>query len=287
MKKIAILFMVLITMPTLQSQTVVKNPAQLQVESAVKDGLFIIMQNYCLADSDGNMYGRNNAEYFGSIMSLGVIAGKGYFMQEKAVSPQNYDVNYNGYSDYSVVLRKTHYRSLDNKEFYVLPFSKEKIDTVAAGSLYYMKDDVMGVNGFSFDSTFGEKDGWLVWVVTDSLSVDNMNLELISYKAKKTFQENENVIEIDAPMTRKNVLGGIFVCPVIKDIGIIQYKLTGILCPRGDKWIIAMVKSGVGGALSSTEVPSEHGASVGPASEGLTPIEDNSDRTGKKKKRRR
>lgn len=253
MKKIAILFMVLFAMFALQSQTVVKNAAQLQVESAIKNGLFIIKQDYCLADSAGNLYGRNNAEYFGSIVSLGVVADNGYLMQDKAVSPQNYDANYSDYRDYSVVFRKTRYRTLDNYEFYSMPFDKEKIDTVVAGSSYYMKDNVMGVTGFSMDATFGEKDGWLVWAVSDSLGIDNINVELISYKTKKTFRENEDVVEIDAPMTRKNVLGGIFVCPEVKEIGIIQYKLTGILCPQDDKWVICRVKEPVRISLIQTD----------------------------------
>lgn len=253
MKKIAILFMVLFAMFSLQSQTVVKNAAQLQVESAVKDGLFIIKQDYCLADSAGNLYGRNNAEYFGSIVSLGVVADNGYLMQDKAVSPQNYDANYSGYSDYSVVFRKTRYRTLDSREFNSMPFDKEKIDTVVAGVSYYMKDNVLGITGFSMDATSGEKDGWLVWAVSDSLGIDNMNVELISYKTKKTFQENEDVVEIDAPMTQKNVLGGIFVCPVVKEIGIIQYKLVGILCPRAGKWLICRVKEPVRISLIQTD----------------------------------
>ena len=261
------------------------------VEDAVKDGLFIVNQKYCLVDDSLRHFGSDNRDYFGQTISLGVKANDGYIVDLRASAPQKFDPNFNAYADrYTARIKKTEYCMIGDTLFKPLSYSETETDTLVAERIFYQKNNVFENKGFMVDNANGDKSGWLVWVLSDdkeySLQIVRGNLKFI---ASSTEYSIEKVITPE----NKTIVGGVFVVPQNTAIGQVTFKLAGVIGKNAEQWFVVRIPGNTG--LSSVaadltplnEVPSEHGASVGPASEGLTPIEDNSDRTGKKKKRRR
>ena len=240
------------------------------IEEAVRDGIFIFRQSYQLKDTNTNkLYGWNNAEHFGSTLSLGIKVKNGYYLDLKAVEPWRYDnkfVEFNYQKLYAPVISESKYRSLTNDGvFSVFPYDKNKLKPLAGGQFFFAQDPFFNNNGFDIDDSNGNKDGWLIWVVSsDSIkTAGNESFSLLVYRNRLTFDLGKGEYTINNPPSENRILGGFYIVPDITGIGKISFYISGLLNKRGDSWQVVRLNESAG----RTEIIRDK-----PVQEGLTPV---------------
>lgn len=205
------------------------------VEDAVKDGLFIVNQKYCLVDDSMRYFGRGNREYFGQTISLGVKVDNGYIVDLKAVAPQKFDSDFNAYADrYSAKIKKTEYCPIGDTVLKPLRYSEAEIDTLIVDKIFYHKSNVFENKGFMTEKSNGDKNGWLVWVLSDNTGY---SIQVIRGNVRFIGGETEYNIE-KLKISGKEILGGVFVVPQNTAIGQVTFKLAGVIGKNGEQWVV-------------------------------------------------
>ena len=224
----------------------ISNNQQL-IEDAVKDGLFIVRQAYKLQDRTADepaYYGWNNKPFFGETFSIGVKIPEGYYINDKAINPWDYDSNFERFisnnPQYDPVFSETKYRELADTACIELPFEMQSYKEIKEKCLYEINDALFDGKGFEVKSTDEKNEGWLVWVVTDKpiTELNDSTVALITYRKELTFQPEVNSYEIESPSFEKNIIGGIYIVPKVTEIGKITFLLTGFLHLENEKWSV-------------------------------------------------
>ena len=240
MKKIIYLFLTLSVCAGAQAQVFVKSSAQQMVEEAVGAGLYVLRQEYRLEDpSTGKKYTWNNSPEFGHSISFCVIAENGYIVSDQAVKPWEYDSKYENYRDkYIPVFTKSYGKScFSGSDFSELPLLNPQECRPLGEDYVFVDDATLGLRGFLMDSASGDKDGWLIWLLSDNTEVpEDGELSLLSYRHEMTLSENASVYEIRDCSTDQYVFGGIYVTPSYPEIGKVEYKIIGVVVKVGEKW---------------------------------------------------
>lgn len=252
-------------------QGLFSSPNQQLVEDAVRNGVFVISQQYQLKDTVSNEYfGRGGRQEFNTMVSVGIKLKGGYVYSDKAEHPWKYDSDFERYRGrYMPVICKTEFRELEDSVL------TENVDFLRTGSetlvpsRFYFKTDTrcFGDKGFVPDGTAGEKNGWCVWVLSSGDTIEATVADSVEYLIfRKTLEIVSDSTEcyIDAPSTKKNVLTGLYVNPVRTDVGQITFKLVGIMDKKGDSWRINLP--------FRFEITTNRGFEQG--DEGLTPIQN-------------
>jgi hypothetical protein len=240
------------------------------IEDAVKDGIFIVRQSYQIKDTATNtLYGWNGDEQFGYAVSLGIKAQNGYYLDNRAVEPWRYDdkfAEYNGKKQYVPVISESECRPLTNDSaFSIFSYDKDRLKTLSDGQFYFAGDSLLDRQGFDPDDSNGNKDGWLVWVLSpDSIRrVENESFSLLVYRNELTFESGKDAYKIKDPPTDKRILGGFYVVPKVIGIGKISFCISGLLNKKEDYWQVVRLTESSG----KKEIFRDK-----PVKEGLTPI---------------
>jgi hypothetical protein len=190
-------------------------------------------------EATGDIFGRNGKDEFGVQYSIGIKVSNGFVLSDKAIRPWKYDKAFFKYHDkYDPISYKASYTSLDKVEYDSLSYSLTKMEELVDSTLYKFDSDTFHGDGFILDPSIGEKNGWVVWIT----SADNADFEIapnISYSIfKKTLKVEQQLqtIGIEKPSTIQNVIGGIYIVPSFYKIGVIEFKLSGILVQDGENW---------------------------------------------------
>lgn len=232
--------------------------AQKFVEDAVKNGLLIVNQKYCLVDDNMRQFGSENRDFFGQTISVGIKVNNGYLVDLKAVAPQKFDPNFEAYADrYSAKIKKTEYCMIGDSLLKPLPYSVCEIDTLVADKLFFSKNNVFGNNGFVVDNSNGEKVGWIVWVLSDG---SNYSVQLIRKNIRFMDGTTEYNVEKLNVFDNKTIVGGVFVVPQNTAIGQVTFKLAGVVGKIGEQWIVmkmpanSCLSGGMQGAASTDAI---------------------------------
>jgi hypothetical protein len=283
MKKISCLFVfcLLTVIAVGQSLGFSLSPNQQLIEDAVKDGLFIVRQNYQLQDitkETPTYYGWNNNPHFGTTYALGVKTVNGFYSDDKVFHPWNYDSHYNQYRSNNTlapVISETNYRTLVSPAYAAMPFSKDSCTSIYDSYFVHVQNSVFKNKGFQVNNTNEEKNGWVVWAISEKsiATEDTIPVSLLIYKTELVFEEGKDRYEIKDPSTDKVIAGGIYVVPEVTAVGQITFRLSGLLLKIEGKWNVVRLESVSGDDSSNT-----------PGN--LTPVtrEDNDSKKKKKKK---
>ena len=227
-----------------QIPDILVSPNQQLVEEAVKEGLVVIRQDYRLQKTiqdSVSFYGRNGKDYFGRAYSLGVKADSGFYTLRNLLKPWETDENYERYRNdttFKPVIFRTALRSVTMQEYTLSDANWTKGKTNA--SLTFLPDSIN--DGFTIDHTFGEKNGWVVLVTSDSNWEETEDSPFTSdiYRTSILTKDDEHAYTIKPPSTTRKILGGIYVCPVVLSVGKISFLLTGMLENDGENWKISI-----------------------------------------------
>ena len=240
-KTVAIFFALLASFQIGQAQIYVKSANQQLIENAVRDAFFVSINSFQIQDKDGNRFGTRNNNEFGSERTLGIKTKDGVILTNRAICPWNYDSRFEKYRhDYTPVMSKTLYSEMNDVANYqaidILKEQKSLIDSV----IYVCHSDIFGDKGISVDYSKGGKDGWLIWVVVEKgadLS-KSTKAEYIVLRSKQQIQGSLNNVLIDKPITEGLIMGGIYVVPHFPEIGVVSFKICGVMFEKEDKWYL-------------------------------------------------
>ena len=225
-----------------QIPDILKSSNQQLIENAVSSGLFVIRQDYRLQKNTGDsasFYGRNGNDYFGRTYSLGVKVENGICTYEKMLNPWSVDDNYRKYIDdesYKPIIFRTEYRPAVTPEYKMLLIDWTEAEVQE--SLLFVPDSLG--DGFMLDYESGKKDGWIVLVTSDGDWTEDDEAPFVFdiYRTSIEIKEDQSSCIIKPPSTTRQILGGIYVCPVVSSVGKLSFLLTGIVEYNDSNWRI-------------------------------------------------
>ncbi|MDR2971641.1 MAG: hypothetical protein LBU83_06925 [Bacteroidales bacterium] len=250
------------------------------IEDAVKEGVFIIQRCYQLQDTTAETpvyYGWNNLPYFGETFSLGIRTTDGYYFNNKAYHPWNYDAKFEEYeqsNQFAPIISASRYKMADDSIYKTLPFKDIPITEISTHRFYLAQDSVtFNKKGFSVDFSNGVKKGWLVWLVTDKPleEKNDQTPTFIIYRSELNFEQGKETYEIKDPATQKAIVGGFYIVPEVNEIGKITFHLSGLMNNENDKWQVVRINSYANTNVIRTQSQDSN----------LTPIDINSNNSNK------
>lgn len=292
MKRNILICLALCWLNTVTGQIALTSDNQQLIEDVIKTGLFLSKQSFQICDKEtGELFGLNGKKEFGIQYSVGVKVPNGFCLTDKAVRPWLYNSKYVRYKEkYDPVFYQATFSELkENAEYNSLDYASTKPEEVMDSVIYRFSSNTFGEKGFVLDSTKGKKDGWVIWVNADQ-NIDfeqTLNLNYIIYRKVLTVNERNRSFDINKPNTEQNVLGGIYVVPVYTAIGIVEFRLCGLILSINDEWKVCCPFVGLTNT-SVTEATPRNTEAIEEENFKLTPTgkikkEDNKDKKKKKK----
>lgn len=262
MKKLIILLSLFFASQYCDAQLLVKSTSQQFVEDAVTSGLFISEQSFQICDKEtGELFGLNGKSEFGKQYSIGIKIPNGLLLSDVAVRPWMYDMKYGKYKDkYDPVFYQAKFAEMKEKaEFDSLAYSMTGMQELIDTTFYSFSSQTFDGKGFALDYTKGEKDGWLVWIVADK-NADISSMPKSNYSIyRKKLEVNGPKVSFDVvhPDEKQNILGGIYVVPYYTEIGVIEFRLCGVMSKSKGGWKIHCPFVGMEDEISSEQKPNQ------------------------------
>lgn len=219
------------------------SPNQQLIKDAVDGAIIIVEQSYQLEDTvSGQRFGRFGNKEFGKSYSLAVLTDSGYCLSPAAMKPWETDPNFEKYrQSHKPVLYKTAYRNFNDSVF-----SEIDADLAAAIMLdggYSFAKSAKGEPSLVKDDATGRKNGWAVWVVSeDSLAASPATVAVSYQPVRREIEivDSASTYIIEKPFTDKKLWGGIYVVPVRKSLGNIEFEFIGVIeSGANDTWRVA------------------------------------------------
>lgn len=244
MKQFAfILLSFFVLVADVQAQLVVRKPVAVQwTENMVSPALFLFRQSFQVADNKtGDLYGLNNQDEFGAEVSIGIKVKDGFVLTDKAMRPWAYNRKFDEYKEkYKPVPYLSQYSEIETGVKYdsiniMHPIREEQ----KVEESYLVHSDFFKGKGLSIDNSEGSKDGWIVFVCANK----EADLNKISEVSIVCYNKPVDVIrgkkiDVEAPSNMK-IIGGVYVYPHKLDIGVMTFKLCGLLLEDEGKWRLA------------------------------------------------
>lgn len=259
------------------------------LKEAIKSGVFISRQSFQIRDRiSGKLYGLNGKNEFGIEYSIGIKVPDGFLLTDKAVRPWLYNSMYGKYKGkYDPVFLQPKFSEIgDSLKYDTLDYELSKQESVIDTAVYRFFSQNFKGDGFVLDTTNGKKKGWLIWI-TSQQNIDYEKSAKFDYiiERKEIFiNKDHQSFEVESPQTEQNVLCGIYVVPVYTKIGVIEFRLCGIVVPEIDTWKIGcpFVES----KEDTESTPNDSRTQVEQPDE-LTPIENSDAEKVKEKKNKK
>lgn len=244
MKRYLLLFIVLI--PFQLAGQLFRSTNQQLIEDAIRSGLQLYTHSYQLQDTTTNLkYGRNGQDDFGKGYFIGIRVKDGFIITENALAPWLCDVNYNRYRNaYRPISHKGQIRGLRDTTIYDCGILNNVVESYPNTPFHRVRSPFQSDNwGFCLDTAPGSKAGWFVWILSDNTidTLDSLHCESYMIFKREMLVPHDSVKQtVDAPLTDKNIWGGIYVTPIQTDIGQISLLLTGIMAKSEDdnQWLL-------------------------------------------------
>lgn len=290
MKKILILTLMFFASQYCDAQLLVKSTSQQFIEDAVMSGLFISEQSFQICDKEtGELFGLNGKSEFGKQYSIGIKISNGLLLSDVAVRPWMYDMKYERYKDkYDPVFYQAKFAEMkENAEFDSLAYSMTGMQELIDTTFYSFSSETFKGKGFSLDYTKGEKDGWLVWIIADkNADISSMSkLDYSIYRKKLEIDRSKASFDVVHPEEKQNILGGIYVVPYYTEIGIIEFRLCGVMSKSGNGWKIHCPFVGMENEIPSEQKPKQEVKEEDKDTSELTPVDKGKNKDKKKRKK--
>ena len=211
------------------------------IDEALSGAFVRINQSYELCDTIKNEhFGREGKNYFNIIPFIGIESEKGIIYSSVALEPWNYDKDFNEYKGkYKPLITETKFRILNsgkrsaNRNF-ELPFMGVDISK----HLCILNDSTHTNQGLKVDTVSGIKNGWLIWLSSNSNLVESDSVRFTSIKKDIEVPIEGGYLHIDKPEISEIVYGGIYVTPIQSSIGQLTFTLTGVMVLDKEGWVL-------------------------------------------------
>lgn len=211
-------------------------PSQLMVENAVKSSMFLSKQSFQIRDKKTDeLFGLNGKKEFGIQYAIGVKINSGVLLVDRVVRPWLYDSKFEKYKEnYDPVLYQSAYTEQGEKVNYQeLNLESNKLEDIFEKQIYSYPTEIFARKGLTIDNAEGTKKGWIIWVVADNNADFEVtaNLNFTVYQKDLAVSKAQKSFVIEKPEGVQKILGGIYVVPYYTEIGVIEFKLCGLIVP--------------------------------------------------------
>ena len=247
---------------------------------SVGDGLFVVKQSYQICDREtGDLFGFRGNKEFGTTYSVGVKVADGFLLTDSALRPWVGDANFAKYAEkYDPIFYQSRFRTLKpDAKYDSLAYDLTKQDQLVDTAVYRFASEAFEKKGFILDTAAGKKEGWIVLVTAGKdadLETAELKYDICRYDIE--IKDGSSSFTLKNPNPDQVVLGGIYVVPAYTAIGVMEFRLCGVVAQSGKDWKIYCPFAGVEAGDEVKESADEN--SDDEASE-LTPV----DKSGKKK----
>ena len=216
---------------------------------AVLPALSIVRQQYRL-ERNGESYGRNKKAYYGETYSLGVKVSGGTILMRNVIYPWENDADYQRVNS-SGKYKPTYFYSMQRPIYentwkpVELELNTQYVTPITADSSLFKHTDTMSDFGLPTDETPGSKQGYLIWAYSEtSLQDSAMQVKLLQTEMKTNAQGDANAVAVH-PEGISNVLGGIYVVPIVERAGYIKLMLVGMAVKKSaNDWQLRLLTNG-------------------------------------------
>lgn len=210
------------------------------IDKALEGAFVKINQSYELCDTiKDEHFGRNEKDYFSIIPFIGVETVKGLVFPSATMTPWTYDNDFDEYKDqYKPLVTGSKISLLNSQEKAV-----RTLEGIIAGDkikdrLSILNDSIQSVPGLLVDTVPGVKDGWLIWLTSESNIVESDSVKFNSIKKEIEVPVDGENLHIDRPDISGTVYGGIYVTPIQTGVGQIAFTLTGVMVLDDEGWVL-------------------------------------------------
>lgn len=243
MRHYFVILLFLIGISEVYGQISFKSNNQQFIENSIKPGLFLSRQSFQICDKEtGELFGLNGKKEFGVQYTIGVKCHEGFFLVDQAVRPWLYNNKFEKYkAKYDPVFYQAMFSEIGGKANYdPLDYTLTKQEILVDTTLYQFSSRTFKGEGFKLENSMGEKDGWVVWI-TASRQTDfeeAADLSYTIYKKDIKIDYKGQSFDLEAPNVDRIIVGGIYVVPVYVNIGVIEFRLCGVLVSQNNQWKI-------------------------------------------------
>lgn len=242
-KSLILILMTIVALPTtaqILNFSLRTNNQQL-IDKALAGAFVRINQSYELCDTvKDEHFGRNGKDYFSIIPFIGIETEQGLIFPSTTLKPWTYDNDFNEYKGkYKPLVTESKINILNHRDGYAvrnveLPFTGTSLSKYL--SIY--NDSIQHNQGLKIDTIPGLKNGWLIWLSSNSTLLETDSVRLTSIKKDIEVPTDGSSLHIEKLETNETVFGGIYVTPVQSSIGQLTFTLTGIMVLDEDSWVL-------------------------------------------------
>lgn len=217
-----------------------KTNNQQLIDKALSGAFVKINQSYELCDTvSDEHFGRNEKDYFSIIPFIGIETERGLVFPTATLKPWTFDNDFNEYKgQYKPIVTHSQLSLLNSPNNAVRSIESNIIGEKVTERLSLLNDSVQSIRGLLVDSISGLKDGWLIWLTSETDIVENDSVKFISIKKDIEVPIDGEYLRIERPDLSGTVYGGIYVTPVQTGIGQLVFTLTGVMVLDDEGWII-------------------------------------------------
>lgn len=245
MKKINLVIICLTLCLVTNAQTF-KLPSNLNtgaelVELTLKHTFVSLHQDYALEDNDGQRFGRGGGPCFNSIEYIGIATNEGVLFFNDIMHPWEKDVEFTRYKEsYKPFLISSKIGFLGNDKTNNIAISDSIVNNY--DNKYYILPDSVYNQGLIINKTDTlTQNGWFVWITTNKKSAQKVSFNI--YKKELPKENLNGKILVKDPNIAENMLGALYITPVVSSPGKLQFKLEAIICKDNDSqdWVVVPI----------------------------------------------
>lgn len=253
-----------------------KSGANTLIESAVKDGIYVVNTSYFLKDKKtGQSYGRGGLKYYGTCSTLGYALPYGILCDENIFTPWEDDNAFDRYrnnENYEPVLSDSVYiTNLAGEEVCRIP-TTNAVSHVPDTKWIFFIETLDSLKRFHVnDVKTGKLSGWMIWICSDDEATDSSK----KYSLQSNYKDIELdgiPVNVDSPFLSKGLAGGFFVIPEIEGVGDIRLNIRGVLKKDSLQWHLDPINSSWITNKEDRELEEENQALEPDNQDELTPI---------------
>lgn len=211
------------------------------VAQAVEPALTIYKQSFSVVNRDTRqVFGIDEKDYFAYSYSLSINTSKGVLVTDRGMRPWHYS------SDYQEIKKQFDFMvnipliaSIDTVTiFEEADFNIESSKDIADSVAYFLSPMSRKEFMLEVSSVSNSKQGWMVWVIADSVTSDfalKPTISVIPYSIATT---PDSVLYSPAPKnkTNRDILGGIYVTAKVLSTGVIGIQLSAVAVIVDNNW---------------------------------------------------
>ena len=241
MKKVILIIVLCIATLASSAQLRKLSNDQAMIEKAIMPAMTSVTRAYILQDkASGQTFKTDGKDYFNKVTSRAYKIAGGLVVTKAAITPWEDDEEFKEYSDgYNGIATDLQEGDAGKP---IMFDTSNVICLSEQGGLYYIALDSTA-DGLHFEKVDGDVEGWVVLLMQN----EDSTYSTVSFRKKLSVKSKISHYELERPLGKMVIVGGIYIKPVYPTIGVVNFKLCGFVVDETDKLgiIIPSLKKGM------------------------------------------